>query len=239
MFERPHHRSVALVLQALDPQVLAARHCHFAGGTAMALRYGEHRESVDIGFLVSDRGGYRELRQLLDGAGGLRPLLREGMGLELARELRTDQYGIRTHVRVGDVLIKFEIVLEARIELAVPGERDQVCGIRTLSELDLAAEKLLANADRWADDAVFSRDLIDLAMQGAKRPLLESACAKAEAAYGRAVRQSLARAVDALRRRPHRLDECRQALAMSTVSKAQLWQAIRRLERALPPESAG
>ena len=28
----------------------------------------------------------------------------------------------------------------------------------------MTASKLLANSDRWADDGVFSRDLIDLAM---------------------------------------------------------------------------
>lgn len=46
MFERPHHRDVALVLQSLEPQALADRHCYFGGGTAMALRHGEYRESV-------------------------------------------------------------------------------------------------------------------------------------------------------------------------------------------------
>ena len=99
MFERPHHRDVALVLQSLDPQVLAARCCWFGGGTAMALRYGEYRESVDIDFLVADLAGYRALRQMLGGADGLAPLVRPGMHLELARELRADQYGIRTQVR--------------------------------------------------------------------------------------------------------------------------------------------
>jgi hypothetical protein len=44
---------------------LSLRHCYFGGGTAMALRYGEYRESVDIDFLVSDLAGYREMRQLL------------------------------------------------------------------------------------------------------------------------------------------------------------------------------
>src|SRR5688500_4218064 len=149
LFEREHHRSVALVLQSLEPQVLAQRHCHFGGGTAMALRYGEYRESVDIEFLVSDRDGYRELRKMLGGVHGLDPLLRPGIKLALASEVRTDQYGIRTQVRAGGSIIKFEIVLEARIELAQPGAEDRLCGVSTLAPLDLAAEKLLANADRW------------------------------------------------------------------------------------------
>jgi hypothetical protein len=239
LFERPHHRDVALVLQSLEPQALADRHCYFGGGTAMALRHGEYRESVDIDFLVSDVNGYRELRQLLGGAAGLDAIVRPGIRLELAREVRTDQYGIRTHVRSGSSTIKFEIVLEARIALAKPAEADRICGVQVLTALDLAAEKLLANADRWPDDAVHSRDLIDLAMQGASKALLERACAKAEAAYGTSVRRSLAQAVQALRNRPHRLEACMKALAMNSVTQAQLWQRIRRLERALPQRAAG
>jgi hypothetical protein len=234
LFEREHHRNVALVLQALDPQVLAAHHCWFGGGTAMALRQGEYRESVDIDFLVADRSGYRDLRQMLGGAASLGPLVRRGLAVEVVRELRADQYGIRTQVRSGTALIKFEIVLEARIEFDEPGPEDQVCGIRTLAPVDLAAEKLLANADRWPDDGVFSRDLIDLAMQRASRAVLQAACAKAEAAYGASVRKALAAAVDALRKRPHRLEECMRALSITGLSKAQLWTRIRALAKALP-----
>jgi len=239
LFERPHHRDVALVLQSLEPQALADRHCYFGGGTAMALLHGEFRESVDIDFMVSDVNGYRELRQMMGGAAGLGAIVRTGIRLELARDVRTDQYGIRTHVRAGGSTIKFEIVLEARIELATPAQADRICGVQALTALDLAAEKLLANADRWPDDAVHSRDLIDLAMQGAGKALLEKACAKAEAAYGTSVRRSLAQAVQALRNRPHRLETCMKALAMDSVTKAQLWQRIRRLERALPERAAG
>lgn len=233
MFERPHHRDVALVLQSLDPQALSQRHCYFGGGTAMALRYGEYRESIDIDFLVSELAGYRELRQALGSVHGLQPIVRDGLQLELAREVRADQYGIRTHVRSGTSTIKFEIVLEGRIQLATPGDGDRICGIHTLTPIDLAAEKLLANADRWPDDAVYSRDLIDLAMMQADRKLLEAACVKAEAAYGESIRRALAQAVDALQSRPGRLEECMKAMHIATVTKAQLWQAIRQVARRL------
>jgi hypothetical protein len=233
LFERPHHRDVALVLQSLDPRALSQHGCYFGGGSAMALRYGEYRESVDIDFMVSNLAGYRELRQLLNNVHGLQPVVRPGLALELSREIRADQYGIRTQVRSGTSTIKFEIVLEARIELATPGSNDLICGIHTLAPVDLAAEKLLANADRWPDDGVYSRDLIDLAMMGADRPLLEAACLKAEAAYGDSVRRSLARAVDALQSRKGRLEECMTALSIGPVTKAQLWQAIRKLARRL------
>jgi hypothetical protein len=233
LFEREHHRDIALVLQSLQPEVLAQRQCYFGGGTAMALLHGEYRESADIDFVVSNLDGYRDLRQMLGGADGLAPLARAGIHIALAREVRTDQYGIRTYVRSGQRVIKFEIVLEGRIPLDPPGDGDRVCGVLTLTAGDLAAEKLLANADRWMDDSVFSRDLIDLAMQQADRHVLATACVKAEGPYGASVRTSLARAVQALRQRPHRLDECMRVLRMQGVSKVQLWQRIRRLERAL------
>ncbi len=236
MFERQHHRDVALVLQSLEPGALAQRRCYFGGGTAMALRYGEYRESIDIDFLVSDLSGYRELRQALGGTGGLDLITRPGMKLELAREVRADQYGIRTQVRSGEKTIKFEIALEARIALETPGEQDRICGLQTLTPVDLAAEKLLANADRWADDSVFSRDIIDLAMQRAGKEVLLAACVKAEKAYGASVRESVAKAVQGLRMRTGRLFECNAALAITSISQAQLWQAIRALARALPAQ---
>ena len=231
MFERAHHRDVALVLQALDPGALAQRRCYFGGGTAMALKYGEYRESVDIDFLVSDLAGYRELRQML-AHGDLQPIAREGMKVELARELRADQYGIRTRVRSGESQIKFEIVLEGRIELLEPGDADRICGLQALAPLDMAAEKLLANADRWRDDSVYGRDLIDLAMMPADRQLLERACAKAESAYGESVRSSLAQAVD-LMGETGRLARCMAALSVGPATRAQVWQAIQRVARAL------
>jgi hypothetical protein len=233
LFERPHHRDVALVLQALDPAALSERHCWFGGGTAMALKFGEYRESVDIDFMVSDLAGYRDLRQSLRSGANMQSIVREGMKLELAREIRADQYGIRTHVRSGESQIKFEIVLEARIELQMPGDDDRICGIQTLAPIDLAAEKLLANADRWPDDAVYSRDLIDLAIMRADRKLLEADCIKAEIAYGDSVRRSLARAIDAMPSRHGRREACMKAMSVGPVTKAQLWQEIRRVGRNL------
>lgn len=126
MFERPHHQRVAFVLGALDADLLARSHCLFGGGTAIALRYGEYRESVDIDFLVSDIGGYRHLRQLLTGSQGLGALAHRGLQIQQSAELRADQYGIRSSVRVDDTEIKFEIVLEARIELESPGAEDRI-----------------------------------------------------------------------------------------------------------------
>jgi hypothetical protein len=234
LFEREHHRRVAGVLESLDADRLVAQRCLFGGGTAIALRYGEYRESVDIDFMVSDRDGYRQLRQWLAGADGIDAITRRSARLTPARGIRADQYGIRTMLRADDLEIKLEIVLEARITLDPPGADDRICGIYTLTPLDMATSKLLANSDRWRDDSVQSRDLIDLAMMAPGKDLLRQAIAKAKGAYGDSIESDLARAIADLRRRPHRLDHCMQAMRMTTVPKAVLWARIKALGSVLP-----
>ncbi|HJW10287.1 MAG TPA: nucleotidyl transferase AbiEii/AbiGii toxin family protein, partial [Albitalea sp.] len=181
LFRRPHHQRIARVLDALDGPRLLEHHCLFGGGTAIALRFGEYRESVDVDFLVSEIEPYRRLRHALTGEQGLAFVVRQGMPpLQQAGELRADQYGIRTRLLVDDAPIKFEVILERRIELEPPAAGDLIRGIPTLTVLDMATSKLLANSDRWADDGVFSRDLIDLAMMQPALPLLRRAVAKAQ-----------------------------------------------------------
>jgi len=199
----------------------------------IALRYGEYRESVDIDFLVSDVACYRQLRQLLTNSGGIANIVREGTApLTQSRDIRADQYGIRTAIDVVGLPIKFEIVLEARIELAEPGPTDEVCGIATLTPLDMAASKLLANSDRWADDGVFSRDVIDLAMMDVPIKTVQQAMTKAEAAYGNSVRTDLERAITKLMERENRLERCMEVMAMA-MPKAQVWERLRSLRRVL------
>lgn len=233
MFNRPHHQRIAKVLESLDGQLLNERHCLFGGGTAIALRYGEYRQSVDIDFLVSDVPGYRDLRQLLTSAPGIAGIVRaDALALTQVRETRADQYGIRCSVRIDGAEIKFEIVLEGRITLDTPNDADTLCGVATLTPLDMATSKLLANSDRWADEGVFSRDLIDLAMLAPALPLLREAVAKAETAYGQSVRRDLAKAIARVKTRQGWLERCMLAMAME-MPKAVLWQRIRALERVL------
>lgn len=234
MFERVHHQRIARVLNALNADLLRDANCLFGGGTAMALRYGEYRESVDMDFLVSDVASYRTLRQLLTGPAGFAGLLRAGAEpLGQSGELRADQYGLRTRLLVADQPIKFEIVLEARIDLAAPAANDVLCGVATLTPLDMAASKLLANSDRWSDDSVFNRDVIDLAMMQPNLPLLRKAKTKAEAAYGEAIGRDLDKAVAKLQTRQDWLERCMLAMAI-TLPKAALWARIRALRRVLP-----
>ena len=230
MFERPHHERIARLLWALNAPLLRDHACLFGGGTAIALLHGEFRESVDVDFLISDVAGYGHLRQRLTGPQGFGAILREGVAPIPSRMVRADQYGIRTWLEVDGVEVKIEIVLEARFQLAAPGPDDEACGVATLTRLDRVTSKLLANCDRWADDGVFSRDLIDLAMMAPPLALLRAAVAKAQAAYGAAVCADVARAIAQLSARPGRLERCMRALDIR-LPRAVLWQRVRALER--------
>lgn len=212
MFERPHHRRVAEALRALDADLLDEARCFFGGGTAIVLALGEYRESVDIDLLCASQEGYRLLRQRVWGV-GFEGLTRGPSPVRALRELRADQYGLRTVLEVGGVPIKFEVVREARITLA--GARDPGLGVPVLSREDLYVEKLLANADRGLNPATMGRDVIDLSMMIARwGPVPEPAWAKARGAYGETVDAAWHRAVAAIRD-PARLDACLRGLSMS------------------------
>lgn len=233
-FKRIHHQFVAHILHALDGSLLRDANCLFAGGTVIALRYGEYRESVDIDFLVSDVQSYRSLRQKLTDPPGIRAIMRDvAAPLIQVRDIRADQYGIRTMLMVAEQPIKFEIVLEGRIDLEKPGGKDEICGVPTLTPLDMLTSKLLANSDRWNDDGVFNRDVIDLAMMEPDLPLLRKAVTKAEHAYGHSICQDLEKAIDRLHTRRDWMDRCMMAMAM-TLPKAVLWKRLRALRRVIP-----
>jgi Nucleotidyl transferase AbiEii toxin, Type IV TA system len=232
IFKRPHHQRIAQVLSALDADILREHHCWFAGGTVIAMRYGEYRESVDMDFLVSDVTRYRALRVLLKGS-DIQNILRNGSRSFIqSGEIRADQYGIRTVLMSADIKIKFEIVLEGRIHLSTPGKRDLLCGVSTLTPLDMATSKLLANSDRWNDESVFARDVIDLAMIRPSLALLMQALAKSEAAYGASIKQDLEKVLNKLQHQEGLLERCMQVMAM-TMSKAEVWQRLRALRRVL------
>jgi hypothetical protein len=230
LFKRDHHVRIATILQALDAKKLLDKGCLFGGGTAIVLKRGEYRESVDIDFIISNLVGYRDLRQELRASNDLTAIVREGQELNLSREIRSDQYGIRTMIDQGGVEVKFEIVLEGRIQLQLPLPKDKICGVATLTEVDMAASKLLANSDRWFDDAVFSRDLIDIAMMELSSKKFEEAKSKAKSAYGDSVEKDLAKAIEGLKGRPGRLSECMSTLSIEGLPEAVLWEKIRKLK---------
>lgn len=227
MSNRHRHNLIKTVLESLSSERFRDARCYFGGSTAMALRFGEFRESMGADFIISDTDGYRSIRDVVNSSGFDALMVRP---IPLVREPVMDQYGIRALLDVDGTPIKFEIISEGRIELDDPGASDVICGVTTLSIRDLAASKLLANSDRWADTSVFSRDLIDLAMMEPSDALMSEALDKADGAYGASIVRDLNKAIDYHRDNPHRLDECIHALRMTT-PKAVVWERIQRVRR--------
>jgi len=203
--------------------------CFFGGGTAIALRYGEFRESVDIDFLISDIGLYGKVRNDIRDHHDLSPLLLPGKTLELIRELRTDQYGIRTVIGIGEAKIKLEIIGEGRISFDLPEPKEFIDGIPSLTRLDSIASKLLVNSDRYADDSVYSLDLIDLAMIKPTKKELHLAMEKAKKAYGDSIQRDLVRSIDYLFQREKRLDKCTDYLKID-LPVSVIYQNIQKLK---------
>ena len=146
----------------------------------------------------------------------------------LARDIMADQYGIRTAIQSMDVRVKFEIVLEGRIEFDNPGVKDFIGNITTLTRVDLLASKLLANSDRWNDAAVYSRDIIDFAMLVPNNVELKTALTKAYLAYGDSIHRDLHKALNRLLTRDGHLEECMKMLKIE-IPKAFLWQRLKDL----------
>jgi len=223
MFDRPHHQRIAQFLATLNADFLAQSGCYFGGGTAIVLLLGEYRESVDVDFLCSSIEGYRALRNTITNA-SLGNILSKPV--ELARDVRADRYGIRTFVRVDGTPIKFEIVSEGRIDIT--GSMEPALGVPTLSREDMYAEKLLANADRWGDLSVASRDVIDLAMLiehwGA---IPEGAWTKTRRAYGQCIDTSYSKAIELVSERDY-LASCLRKMHMEPALVDRIPELLRR-----------
>jgi len=211
MFRRPHHQRIERLLKAFDPQILADAKCYFGGGTAIVLLLDEYRESVDLDFLCASQDGYRRLRNMVR-PDSLGALLKEPIAH--LRDVRTDQYGIRTFLSLDDVPVKVEIVREARIPLS--GVANPAFPIPCLSREDMFAEKLLANTDRALDRAILSRDIIDIAMMVSHwGDIPQAALSKVYGAYGDSVVRMFKGAHNLIADRPY-LEKC---LATMSIDK--------------------
>lgn len=212
MFKRTHHQRILGILHSLDAQWLLENRIWFGGGTAIALRFHEYRESLDIDFLCSDADGWRALRQKMLWAKDISSITQQP--LTCVREPRTDHYATRTAIQIDDTVIKFEIVREARIQLE--GEMDKVTGVPTLSNTCLFAEKLLANTDRGQDKATRSRDMIDLlVMAHYENGIPSDAWIQARQAYGDAVDRAFEASIDMISDHAW-LERCTQDMHMDT-----------------------
>jgi Nucleotidyl transferase AbiEii toxin, Type IV TA system len=214
-WRRPFHRALDRVFAALDGEFLLGAECYFGGGTLVALQLDEFRESRDVDFLCSSSQGFRELRQTVSER-SLGRILRSP--LALAREVRTDRDGIRTFFSIGDLKVKFELILEARIGLK--GHKDAKLGIPVLDLDCLVAEKFLANADRGLDESVKSRDLIDLAFLAARHgaKALAPGFQQAESAYGSVVQRQLRLTLARFEDGPKLARACGAALGIDDLS---------------------
>lgn len=211
-FKRPVHRQVLAILSRFDAAFLERARCYFAGGTRIVMELGEYRESRDIDFLCSDRDGYRTLRE----AAAARSLGGVATGkLEFARDVRADQYGIRTIVSTNGAGLKFEIVREARIDIA--GEKVAGIPVRCLTRRHCFAEKFLANADRGLDESTLSRDAVDLAhmIEGWSRQDADAGLALATSAYGEAISRSLESVIAKLRQDRAYRNRCIEGLEIA------------------------
>ena len=183
MFNHPHHQKIHLLLQSLDSKIFFESSAYFGGGTLITLLHNEYRWSKDVDFICPIGDGYKALRKLVsDNYFAPSIFFKSTTHLKFPRELKADQYGIRFAVLVDDMPIKFEIVAEARLELDPP-EKLTWIDVPSLSLIDQYAEKLLANADRWYDSSIESRDLIDLSMMRVISEIPQKSLEKAENAY--------------------------------------------------------
>ena len=108
-------------------------------------------------------------------------------------------------VSVDNVPIKTEIIAEVRFQLDPP-RYPEWCPLPCLSINDCFTAKLLANSDRYMDNSVEARDLIDLAVLRLQSPIPQSAIDKAENAYE--VMRPLKEAVQRFQERPDFRDRC-------------------------------
>ena len=228
-YRRPRHRAVARVLEALSAAFLADNQCYFGGGTRIALELDEYRESQDVDFLCADLAGYRAIRSGIGDRTLGKVAPRWPRGLSLLRDVRADQYGVRTVIGVEGEPVKFEIILEARISLTPAGIRG--VPVATLDRASCFAEKWLANADRWNDASVLSRDAIDLAFMLSRWNVTEakSGAILAEHAYGDAVRKAASSACLKLLRDAIYRKRCAHALAI--VDAKPLSAGLKRLKK--------
>ncbi|WP_392531114.1 nucleotidyl transferase AbiEii/AbiGii toxin family protein [Nostoc sp. C117] len=211
MFSLDHHNKILKILNAFNPQVLQNASAFFAGGTLLALEYGEYRLSKDIDFLFPyGAENYKYLRNLIYD-NGISGLFINTTNMRLG-DSTVNQYGIRFPVTIDGITIKIEVVANGNFVLDPP-VYPHWANIPCLSISDRFTSKLMANADRWNDASTQSRDLIDLAILRVNNSVPMSAISKAEATYE--VRSPLIKAINQFMEKVEYRKKCFQELSIT------------------------
>ncbi len=199
-----HHHKILTILECLNLEVFKKGSAYFGGGTLLALDFEEYRLSKDVDFISSVlTSGYKYIRTVVFD-GGHEALFSDLSRIKVKRG-STDQYGIRMIVIVDDVPIKTEIIAESRFVLDLP-RYPEWSSVPCLSFNDCFTSKLLANADRYMDDSVEARDLIDLAILRLQSPIPQKSIEKAENAYE--VMRPLKKAIERFQEKSSYRQEC-------------------------------
>jgi hypothetical protein len=132
--------------------------CYFAGGTAIAMAFGEKRLSFDIDFLASDLAMKAIRNRVI--SDGLSSIFNES--ISVVSESRSG-YSIKGIIRKQDGdPIKLEIVHEARVLLhCVAGLISEDQKLVTIDKKTMLTQKILAMCDRGLDAGFHSRDYWD------------------------------------------------------------------------------
>jgi len=211
-YKRARHNAVGKLLASLNADFLGEAKCFFGGGTRIVLELNEYRESADVDFLCSDRAGYRALRAAIkpDSLGEL-----ACAPLQLLREIRADQYGLRTIIQIDQEPIKLEFINEARIDLAATFIKP--IPVPCLNRATCFAEKILANDDRGMDESVASRDVIDITfmIEAWSMAAFVQGLQIARGAYGEGVDGALVKAAQKLLDQKNYFKKCLTALAIN------------------------
>lgn len=180
-FKFNYHNKILEILQSFNREMLVNSYAYFGDGSLIALNFGEYRWSKDIDFICPvPTSGYRYLRTIIFD-GGYEALFHDQTKVKIGRGT-SNQYGIRMVVSIEEIQIKTEIIAESRFELDPP-IYPKWSPVPCLNLNDSFTSKLLANSDRFMDDSVEARDLIDLAILRLQSGIPQKAIAKAENAY--------------------------------------------------------
>jgi hypothetical protein len=217
IFRLAHHNKILTILESLNADVLEQSFAYFGGGTLIALDFEEYRWSQDVDFICPiASSGYKDLRNIVF-AGGYQSLFQNLSQIHIGRGT-TDQYGIRMVVLIDNVPIRVEIIAEARFELDPP-RYPEWSPVACLSLNDCFTSKLLANADRFMDAGIESRDLIDLAVLRLHSSIPQAALEKAEKAYGTLAMNALSKSIQYFQERPEYRERCFSGLQIEPQSQ--------------------